>query len=388
MTPSGRAEPRRLVLTANQAWNLHNFRSGLIRRLLANGHEVIAVSPADGSCEKLRALGCRTVDVPISAKGTNPIEDAWLVVRLARIYRELSPDIVLHYTIKPNIYGSLAAAICGVPSIAVVTGLGFAFLSSGAVARTARALYRFALRFPREVWFLNGEDEREFVERGLVRASQSRNIPGEGIDTAHFAPLPERPPSAEVRFLMVARLLADKGVREFVQAARAIRAEHPTARFQLLGDAGVENPSAIGEAEVHSWERAGAIEYLGSVADVRPHVAAADCVVLPSYREGISRVLLEAASMARAIIASDVPGCRETVDDGVTGFVCKVRDADDLAGKMKRMLLLTPQERAAMGAAGRRKIVREFDERIVIEKYLRTIPELAQARIALDLEPT
>lgn len=183
-----------------------------------------------------------------------------------------------------------------------------------------------------------------------------------------------------MRFLMMGRLLADKGVREYVDAARTVRSRHPHARFQLLGDAAVANPSAIGEREVRAWAEAGTIEYLGSARDVRPYIAAADCVVLPSYREGVSRVLLEAASMARPIIATDAPGCRDIVEDGATGLLCKVRDAGDLAAKMQRMLMLTPDERAAMGLAGRNKVVNEFDERIVIERYVNTIPELARMR--------
>lgn len=370
----------RLVLSANRAWNLFNFRSGLLRHLVREGHEVYTVAPPDHTSASLRELGCRTIDLGMSPKGANPIEDLQLLRRYLQIYRSVSPDLAFHYTIKPNVYGTLAAALCRIPSISVVTGLGFAFLDGGPRARIARLLYRLSFRYPRQVWFLNGADEREFLDRGLVRAAQTRVLPGEGVDTEHFAP-PGGPARGDaVRFLMMGRLLADKGVREYVDAARTVRARHPHARFQLLGDAGAANPSAIGEHEVRAWAEEGTIEYLGSTRDVRPYVAAADCVVLPSYREGVSRVLLEAAAMARPIIATDAPGCRDIVEDGATGLLCRVRDAGDLAAKMHRMLTLTPDERAAMGLAGRNKVVNEFDERIVIDRYVRTIPEFARPR--------
>jgi len=380
MKPATSISQRRVVLTANQAWNLYNFRRGLIRRLLAEGYEVVTVAPPDACSPRLRALGCRAIDLEMSGRGTNPLENLVLLGRLTRIYRQLLPEIVFHYTIKPNILGSIAAAIARVPSVAVITGLGYTFLSRSVIARFAMGLYRFALSFPAQVWFLNVHDQREFIEARFVESAKTVVLPGEGIDTEYYTPDGCRPDDGSFRFLMIARLLWDKGVREFVDAAVQVRSKFPETKFQLLGESDAANPSAIGARQVQEWQDAGAIEYLGAAEDVRPYVATADCVVLPSYREGMSRVLLEAASMARPIIATDVPGCRETVDDQRTGYLCKVADSVDLASKMEEMLKLSSDTRIAMGRAGRIKIQSEFDERIVGDKYLQTLFDIARTK--------
>jgi glycosyltransferase involved in cell wall biosynthesis len=195
---------------------------------------------------------------------------------------------------------------------------------------------------------------------------------GEGVDLDEyaFAPLPQR---ERFVFILIGRLLWDKGVAEYVEAARRLRAKYPHARFQLLGPVGVDNPSAISRTEVDAWERDNVIEYLGEAHDVRPHIANADCVVLPSYREGVPRTLMEASAMGRPVVATDVPGCREVVEDGVTGFLCEAKNADSLAGTLERMLTLGEAQRAAMGVKGRENVAREFDEKVVVERYKGTI---------------
>jgi glycosyltransferase involved in cell wall biosynthesis len=361
----------RVVLVANTLWSVVIFRPGLLRTLVGMGIDVVVVAPPDDTLPRARELNVTLVPLELSAKSTNPIHDIALVRTLAKLYRELRPDIVFHYTIKPNIYGSMAARIVGVPCVAVTTGLGYAFVNTNLVARVAKWLYRFAFRFPREVWFLNEDDRRDFVERRLVDPAKTRVLPGEGIDIAHFAPRPDgQQPDDKIRFLLIARMLWDKGVGEYVEAARIVRRRYPRAVFQLLGATGVANPSAIDAQQMQAWVDEGVVEYLGTTQDVRDIIARADCLVLPSYREGVPRTLLEGAAMGKPLVATDAVGCREVIVDGETGFLCEVRNASDLAAKLLSVIELGPQGRAAMGARGREMVEQRYDERIVIERYL------------------
>ncbi|WP_126285312.1 glycosyltransferase family 4 protein [Burkholderia stagnalis] len=368
--------PLRIMLVCNTAWAIYTYRHGLIRMLVARGAEVIVAAPHDRTVPLLEQMGCRYVPLAVASKGTSPREDLGTLAALYRHYRALAPDLVFHYTIKPNIYGSVAAWLARVPSVAVTTGLGYVFIQKSRAASVAKRLYRFAFRFPCEVWFLNRDDLATFTdERLLAHPGRARLLHGEGVDLEQFAPVPLPAGDAPV-FILIGRLLWDKGVREYVDAARAVRAQHPRARFQLLGPLGVDNPSAIGRADVDAWVREGVVEYLGEAHDVRPHIAAADCVVLPSYREGVPRTLMEASAMGRPIVATDVPGCRDVVADGETGLLCAARDSASLAARLVQMIELGPAGRDAMGARGRRKVAAEFDEQAVVERYTITIRAL------------
>lgn len=359
-----------VMITANAAWNIWNFRRPIVQSLLQAGHRVTVLAPADDMLTDLQRIGCAVVPLKMDVRGLNPVADLALVRRFRAIFREQRPDVVLSFTIKNNVFGGLAARLTGMPFVPNVTGLGTAFLSGWLLQRIAEALYRMAFRGLPVVFFENDDDRALFEARGMLRPGQARVLPGTGIDLAHYGavPMPGHAPEAPV-FLMVARLLRDKGVIEFVEAARRIKAEYPQARFQLLGPAGVQNRTAIHLDEVQRWVDDGIIDYLGTRTDVRPLVQAADCVVLPSYREGAPRTLIEASAMARPVIATDVAGCRAVVDADITGFMCQPRDAESLAGAMRRFLHLSPEARAEMGAAARRKMEREFDERIVIAAY-------------------
>lgn len=361
-----------VLITVNAAWNIWNFRRTLVAALIGAGHRVTVVAPPDATVPELERVGCRVLPLAMDVRGLNPLADMALMRRLRAIFRRERPDVVLGFTIKNNIFGALAARGLRIPFIPNVTGLGTAFLSGGLLQRVAETLYARAFRDLPVVFFQNDEDEGLFLRRGLISAPQARVLPGSGIDLARFAPSPL--PAAEAGppiFLMVARLLRDKGVLEYVEAARRIRADAPqAARFQLLGPAGAENRSAIPLADVEAWAAEGAIEYLGPQEDVRPYFRAASCAVLPSYREGAPRTLIEASALGRPVIATDVPGCRAVVQDGVTGFLCNVRDAESLAVAMRRYLALQVAERAAMGAAARAKMEREYDEAHVLRAYL------------------
>jgi glycosyltransferase involved in cell wall biosynthesis len=361
------------MIALNTAWNLVNFRSGLIRALASRGYDVIAFAPADEYAPQLAALGCQFVPLPMDNKGTHPGQDLMLLWRFVRLMRRERPDVFLGYTVKPNVYGSLAAHILGVPVINNVAGLGTVFIKGGWLNRLVRGLYQIALARSRKVFFQNEDDRQLFITDGLVDGALTDRLPGSGVDLKKFEPtlLPGR---SEIRFLLIARMLWDKGVGEYVQAARLLKSRGLNAEVCLLGFLDVQNPAAISKAQMDEWVAEGVVRYLGVSDNVREEIAQADCIVLPSfYREGTPRTLLEAAAMARPIITTDSVGCRDVVDDGVNGFLCRPRDASDLADKMERIISMSQAEREAMGQRGREKVEREFDEKIVIDKYLAAI---------------
>ncbi len=356
------------MFCANTAWNLANFRSPIIAALVADGHRVIAAAAADGSEARLVQLGAEFRRLPVQSSGRNPLADVRLLLWLVRLLTLERPTRLMTFTIKPNIYGSLAARLTGTRAIATISGLGSAFLAGGPTGRLIDRLYRLGLSRVEAVFFQNDDDRDLFLERRLVTSDQVRRVPGSGVDLAHFHFVP--PPTNRCPiFLFVGRLLWDKGVREFVDAARLVEESGMDAEFRLLGACGVDNPSAVTLLEVERWAADGIIRYLEATGDVRSAVAAADCIVLPSYREGVPRSLLEGAAMGRPLIASDVPGCRDVVEDGGNGFLCAPRSAWALAQAIQRMVALAPPERAAMGRHSRTKAEREFAVGRVVAAY-------------------
>lgn len=369
-----------ILMTVNAAWNIWNFRRPLVEALSGDGHQITVLAPPDDAVPELERLGCRVRPLEMSVKGLNPLEDLKLQRRFGQIFRQELPDAVLSYTIKNNIFGARAATPADVPFLPNVTGLGTAFLSGKLLQTVTEQLYRRSFAALPVVFFQNEDDRDLFLDRRLVRADQARLLPGSGIDLQRFAPAPLPAPEESPVFLMIARLLRDKGVLEFVEAARLVKACHPQARFQLLGAVGSENRSAIDRPTVDAWVAEGVVEYLGTTADVRPAILASSCVVLPSYREGAPRTLIEAAAMARPLIATDVPGCRAVVDRDVSGFLCDVRDAESLAAAMERFLTLSYEAQQAMGAAGRAKMEREYDQALVVDAYRAALDVIASGR--------
>lgn len=366
-----------ILVTANSAWNLLNFRKSLISALMQDGNRVTVLAPHDDAVEGLLSLGCRYIPLRMDNTGLSPLADLGLTLRFLRTMIRERPDAVLGFTIKNNIYGALAARFAGIPFLPNVSGLGTGFLSGAALQAVVTRLYRFAFARVPVVFFQNEDDRRLFTEAELVPAANTRCLPGSGVDLAHFASARPRDGANETTFLLIARLLWDKGIGEFVEAARLVRRRHPEVRFQLLGSLGAANRTAIDQATVNGWIAEGVVTYLGETNDVRPFIAAADCVVLPSYREGRPRSLIEAAAMARPCIATDVPGCRDVVEHGRTGFLCKLKDPQDLARKMEAFLALSADARSELGRNGRLKTEREYDEALVIQAYRRELHTLA-----------
>ena len=352
-----------------------NFRSILIKHFVDKGFRVTVTAPYDEIYfKKFEEIGCSTLEMSIEAKGINPVTDLLLILNYRRLFKRLRPDLSITYTIKPNIYASIAAESLGIKYLPITTGLGYTFLAEGVVPKIARMLYKYAFRKAEQVWFLNKDDIASFKEAKLVADEKIVQLYGEGVDTAHFSacPLPVDKPI----FLLVGRMLKDKGVVEYVEAARILKKKYPNVRFQLLGAVWLDNPAAIAEEEIRTWEREGIVEYLGRTSDVRTYIEKAMCVVLPSYREGVPCTLMEAASMARPLVATDVPGCHEVVVDGYNGYLCEVKNAEDLAAKMERVILMSQEERIAMGMNGRQLMIDKFDIKHVIAQYEMTFENL------------
>lgn len=363
------AKNRSCAIVTSQAFSMVNFRGPLIRDLVDAGVKVYALAPDydDEFRQKVMELGASPVDFRLTRTGMNPVRDGVDTLRLAALLRRLRPDVALGYFIKPVIYGTLAAWLAGVPRrVAMIEGLGYVFTVSGdrqtwkrKLLRTlVGGLYRFALARAQKVIFLNGDDLAEFVEADLVQEAKAVKLGGIGVDLSEW-PL-ALPVTQPVTFLLAARLLREKGIVEYAEAARLVKVRHPEVRFLLLG--GLDpNPGGLGQPEVQAWVREGLLEWPGHVA-VKPWLAQASVYVLPSYREGLPRSTQEAMTMGRPVITTDAPGCRETVDEGVNGFLVPVRNVPALASAMLRFVE-TPSLIETMGRESRRLAEARFDVR-------------------------
>ena len=365
---------KKIILASRCAWTLYNFRAGLLRALKKEGHIVIGGGAGgDGFEDYITDLGVPFVSLPVDRQGINLPADLKLLWTLYRWYQRERPAIVHHFTIKPVIYGSIAARLAGVPRIInTVTGLGYVFIEDDVtwLRYIVKKLYSIALNCADFTFFQNRDDLTYFLSNGLVQAEKAGLLPGSGVDCSFFSPvLVGRSPDAPITFLMVARLLREKGVEEFVEAARLVKETFPMARFQLLGPRDERNPTVVSVGDLARWQEEKIITWLGETTDVRPIMAQADVVVLPSYREGTPRALLEAAAMAKPIITSETVGCREVVEDGVNGFLVPVKNVQALTKAMIH-LIQDSALRERMGKAGRAKVEQEFEERSVIKKVM------------------
>ena len=364
---------KKIIISANSAWNVVNFRKGIVLELINHGFEVVVVSPKDEYVAKLCDLGCQHINIDIDNKGINPINDLYLIFQYLKIFYQFEPNVILTYTIKPNIYGSLSAYILSIPIVNNISGLGTAFIKGGLLGNIVNFLYKISLRKSEHVFFQNYDDENLFLKKNLVTKDQVSVLPGSGVNLEYYQPQKSNifnKDQGEFIFLLIARLIWDKGIQEYVSAARIVKEYSPTSRFQILGFLGVDNQTAVPRSQVDLWVTEGVIEYIGVAKDVRPYIDSSNCVVLPSYREGVPKTLLEAAAMGRPIITTKVEGCKEVVDDGVNGYLCNARDDKDLAEKMKIMLTTSSKDIVQMGLSGRKKMEKEFDEKIVINMYL------------------
>ena len=368
-----------IVFSGNTSWSMYNFRLGLIKKFIHFGYEVCVVAPEDEYTEKITEAGIRFIPVTkLKRSGNNPVQDFNLCREYIRIYKALQPAFIFHYTIKPNIYGTLAAKICNIKCISITTGLGNAFSSKGALFYFAKYLYKVSSAYAIEVWFLNSSDKDIFINNNIIPEHKSFILPGEGVDTALFKPPLIYPENESTVFLLISRMLYDKGIEIFVQASRFLINKGYAVSSLLLGQIDKDNPEGISIGKIEEWQKEGTIKYLGATTDVKPFIENVHAVVLPSfYKEGIPKVLLEAACMEKPIITTRSPGCMEVVDDGVNGYLCAIKNVDDLAEKMEKFIHLSINEKKKMGIAGRKKILENFDEKIVIDIYKRKCDQYA-----------
>ena len=366
----------KIVIVSNTSWSLFNFRLELARSMKEKGYEVVLVAPYDEYSDRL-SEEFEYYDICMNNKGTNPKEDIKTTFDFYKLYKKIKPDVVLHYTIKPNIYGTIACSLLGIKTINNIAGLGTLFIRQNFVTKIAKFLYKYSQNKANKIFFQNKDDLELFIEENLVDKDKCDVLPGSGVDIDKFKPIQREKKDNIFRFLLISRMIWNKGIGEYVEAAKMIKQKYENVEFLLLGAVGVDNPTAISKETIKKWEKEKIIKYLGTTDNVKLEIAKADCIVLPSfYREGVPRVLLEAAAMEKPIITTNNVGCKEVVDDGINGFLCKIKDSKNLAKKMDKMLNLTEKERIKMGKAGRKKIIKEFNEEIVINKYLQIIREL------------
>lgn len=362
----------KFILISPKNRTAYNFRGDLIREIIALGYEVVVTGPDRTDVDRIEALGARFVEIPMNKTGTNALGDLRYCSALAKLFKAEKPDVTLGYTVKPVVYGALAAEFAGVQSInSLVTGGGYTFTATTPKARAlgalVRTLYRMGLRRADHAIFQNPDDLQEFMDRGLAPRARSTFVHGSGVNVEHFtvASLPER-----TTFFMLSRLLKSKGVREYLEAARVVKGRYPQVRFVLLGKYETAMQDAVQKDHVEQFIADGIVERFDETSDVRPYYADCSVYVLPSYREGTPRTVLEAMAMGRPIITTDTQGCRETVEDGVNGFLVPVQDSDAVAERIM-WFIEHPEAMASMGQASRTYAEVKFDVRKVNERMLR-----------------
>lgn len=364
-----------IAITANTTWNIRNFRLNVIRTLIQKGFRVVVIAPIDDYISYLEEFPqVKHYNLPkLSRKGKNPFHDFRLFWVLVQMYKEIKPDFILHYTIKPNIYGSFAARLCNIPTASVVTGLGYPFIHNGRLGLLVKKLYSAAFKKNKFVLFENDDDLLFFTEQKIVGKNQGISTKGCGVDVNYFSPINELPEASQITFSFIGRLLYDKGISEFIEAAGILKKKYPNFKFQVIGELDEGNPASANEKELLDWVEKKVIIYRGFHSDVREIIDKSHCVVLPSYREGFARVLMEAMSMARPIITTDTPGCRDAVEEGVNGYLIKVKSTADLVLAMEKFALLPLNIKRTMGYKGRKKAQQEFDDEMIANSITDTI---------------
>ena len=367
---------KKIAVIENGLISTYTMREGLMMRLLAEECDIYILTHANSYKSQVEKTGLKVID--IGSGNVNPLKVTSYIYNLYKALKKIKPDVCLTFSIRPAIWGNIITRRLHIPTITNITGTGPLFESQSMAYRIARILYQTALRKTRKVFFQNNDDMNLFVKKKFVKSSVAERIPGSGVDYNKFSPAGIRTrENGSFTFLFIGRLIKDKGIFEYINAARITRKKYPHANFNIIGPFWTQNlkNNTITQTQLHNWIDEGVIDYLGEKKDVRKYIGEADCVVLPSYREGTSNTLLEAASMEKPAIATNTTGCREIVEDKITGLLCNVKDETDLADKMQKMISLSEQERKQMGQRARQKIIKEYDKQIVIAAYLKAIKE-------------
>lgn len=367
---------KKIAVIENSLFSTYSMRDSLMKILRQEGYEVTVLTHTNSFVKQVEKSGLKVIN--IGSGNLHPLKVSKYIYHLFSALRTLRPDLVLTFSIRPAIWGNFISRYLNIPTITNITGVGPLFTSKNIAYRLARVVYKPALKKTSKVFFQNYDDMELFISHQFVTREIAERIPGSGVDFEKFLPGEVSEKNKDFIFLFIGRLIKDKGIFEFVRAARKIHAKYPGVIFQVIGPFWQQNlkSNTITKSELKNWIDEGIIDYMGEKKDVRKYLAQADCIVLPSYREGTSNILLEAASMEKPAITCNTTGCKEVVEDNVTGFLCKVKDSNDLANKMEKMLLLSPDTRFEMGKKAREKIIREFDKKIVTRAYLNAIEKL------------
>lgn len=355
---------RRVLFLVNHEVVIYNFRLELVERLLKDGYEVLISSPYGERIRELEELGCTSIYTTMDRHGVSILQDLKLLLHYRKILKQYFPSVVLTYTIKPNIYGGIACRMQKVPYIANITGLGTAVEKAGFLQSFTSFLYKHALKNVQKVFFQNKENQA-FFEKKRIALGKHGLLPGSGVNLTKFQPL-EYPPDDTIEFVFISRIMKEKGIDQYLEMAKAIKAKYPNTRFHICGFC-----EESYEGILHMLQEQGIVQYHGMVKDVREILRITHCTVHPSYYpEGLSNVLLESSACARPIITTDRSGCREVVDEGKNGFLVKIKNTEDLIAKIEVFIALPYDKKKQMGIEGREKVEREFDRGIVVEKYL------------------
>lgn len=354
-----------VVILGNHHVVLYNFRKEIIERLIREKYRVVTALPYTKEAEKLKELGCEIIDIPVARRGTNPITDFKLFLRYRKLLKQENPDIVYTYTIKPNIYGGMACRLLKIPYLVNITGLGSAMEGEGVLQKITSFLYRIAVKKADCIFFQNEMNRQVFTKRN-IHGKAEELLPGSGVNLEHFA-YSDMPKKETTEFVYISRVMKEKGIEQYLKAADRIRRKYPNTKFHILGFCEEEY-----EERLKDLQAQGIIEYHGMQEDVRVFLKEAHCLVHPSYYpEGMSNVCLEAAACGRAVITTKRYGCKETVEDGVTGYLVDEKDTGQLADRIERFILLSDKEKQEMGQNARRKMEREFDRNQIVEAYMK-----------------
>lgn len=364
-----------IALSANTSWYLFNFRKNTIIKLIQEGYKVYAISPADAHSDKFKNLGCQHIHINIEQGGTNPFKEISSLIEYIKIYHSLNLNFAFHFTPKSNIYGSLACAFLNIKCANNISGLGKAFVNKTPLTFIVSNLYKISLQKAVKVFFQNKDDLDYFVKEKIVSKGKAEYIPGSGVDLIRFKPSKLKSPAKPFLFLLIARLIREKGIYEYAEAAEKLQKKYNnTIECRIIGIIDEKHPSGIPLNQINTWVDLGYIKYLGRAEKIEDFIASSHCIVLPSYyAEGCPKSLLEGAAMGKPIITTNHKGCKDTVDHGKNGFLCEKESSSDLFEKMETMYNLPEEKRILMGEHSRKKMENEYDENIVINKYLSVI---------------
>ncbi len=368
----------KIAIVANTTWNIYNFRLNILEILLKNNFDIYVIAPVDKYIfYKEKYPQVTHIQLKhLGRDSTNPLKDITLFFEFVKIYRQLKPDLILHYTVKPNIYGGMAAGYLKIPSIAVVTGLGYAFIHNGFIKKISKLLYRFSSKFHKRIIFENQDDKKLFIDEKLIPVRKGMSIKGCGVNTHFFSPAKINHEHEKFIFTFIGRLLYDKGVLEFVEAAKIVNSKHKNVEFWLIGEIDYSNPAMVREEDLIKWIKNDTVKYHGFKENIKKYIAQSNCIILPSYREGLPKTIIEAMSMEKIVIATDTAGCREAIEHGKNGLLVSIKDSEALAIAIEQIINLKYEDRLAMGKEGRKKAIQEFDDKLIANDIYKSITDI------------